>query len=226
MVRKTIFFFNRAVERLLRFNIKLLIVSFFVLFLTLLSIRPLVYFLAYSEPPEKSDIIVVMGGSWTETLQNVASLYHRGYAKKILVSGSVKEGKSWVWQNEVVSGAIWSKHYLTHLGVNPHHILTETRGENTIQECRYISERLRELKIRTALITASIFHMRRVKFIYSRTFQVPEIQLIFCSLPREALQKKISDILEDEDSFVAVMNEGIKTLYYALRLMGAGKVQG
>lgn len=183
-------------------------------------LKPYINFLAYSEEPQKADIIVIMGGSWIETIHHAYNLYKKNYAKKILVSGSEKKGRYWFWnEGKPISGCEWTRQYLIYLGVKPEDILKEDKPTSTYQEAREIKKDLERLKVKKAIITASIFHMRRVKMTYDKIFKNSDIKLNFVSLPEEIKRYKINKIWMDEDSMLALFNEGLKIIIYSLKLL-------
>ncbi len=141
---------------------------------------------------EKSDVIMIPGGSYPELPEQAARLWENGYAPIIVPSGgvSVKTGKF----NGVKSKCeIYHKDYLTEYdfytdvltinNVAKEKIIGENRSGSTAENARYTRQVLDDKGIspKTAIICCKNFHARRCLMFYQ--FAFPNTKFYISSVP-------------------------------------------
>ena len=129
-------------------------------------------FIFLCDPPEKSDIIFIPGGSYPELSERAAALFRQGYAPLILPSGrySVKkdrfegpENKKELYAGPYRTEFEFMKDVLLKNGVPESAILKEDRAQYTQQNAffsRAVTD-ARGLDVQKAIIVCKAFHARR-----------------------------------------------------------------
>lgn len=141
---------------------------------------------------EKTDVIMIPGGSYPELPERAARLWNNGYAPVVIPSGgvSVKTGKF----NGVKSKReIYNKNYLTECefytdvltknGVELGCIIVENQSGNTADNARFSKQVLEEKNIspKSAIICCKNFHARRCLMFYQ--FSFPNTKFIINPVP-------------------------------------------
>lgn len=119
-----------------------------------------------NEALQKADIIIVLSGDDEgQRLRHAFSLYQRGYARKILLSGATN-----LWEE---TGIDLMEKYLIQLGVSQKDILSEKRSESTVENAVYSKYLLQDRSLKSAIVVTSATHSRRVSLIFKRVFSPP-----------------------------------------------------
>lgn len=125
-------------------------------------------FLALTESPKQSDVIIVLSGGQGR-VEKAAELYKAGYAPYIILSNA-KESTS--KSGDMVQNAIA-------LGIPKDVIYTENAAKSTHQNAKYTLPIMKEYGFKSAIVVSSDFHMRRVKFLFGRVYKKSEIELTY-----------------------------------------------
>lgn len=117
--------------------------------------------LVRSEKPQHADLIVLLGGDAEERAPFAAKLYHEGYAKKILVSGSQFDREH--------NGSILQRN-----GVPSRDILFEDKSTSTKTNAINTAEILQQRRVERILLVTSWYHSARSyrtfhKFLHGET---------------------------------------------------------
>ncbi|OME13831.1 hypothetical protein BSK47_24580 [Paenibacillus odorifer] len=144
----------------------------FVLFVCLLLLITGLFsagrFLALSESPKHSDVIIVLSGGQGR-VEKAAELYKAGYAPYIILSNA-KESTS--KSGDMIQTALA-------LGIPQDVIYTENAADSTYQNAEYTLPIMKEYGFKSAIVVSSDFHMRRVKFLFGRVYKKSEIELTY-----------------------------------------------
>jgi len=127
-----------------------------------------------------ADLAIVFGmTSWQRPLARASELYRSGTAQKLLFTGGFNRRIHVVEAKEMARGAIAA-------GVQSSDILVEPEATNTAANVanayRCIDQAIGIGNLRSVLLVAIHFHMRRVKVIVERTFP-PWINVGYASYP-------------------------------------------
>jgi uncharacterized SAM-binding protein YcdF (DUF218 family) len=127
-----------------------------------------------SEQPEKTDLIVVLGGDASgNRLLKAAELCLQGYAKHVLVSGpyigDVPESEGSI-PDALEKGYPWEL-FISY----PHH------ATSTMEEAFALSNEFERLGVRRILVVTSTFHSRRASLVFRAL--LPDFQLRFIAVP-------------------------------------------
>lgn len=118
-----------------------------------LALRLAPTFLTAAPPPQKSDVIVVLGGEAQSRAELAAKFFAEGYGTNVIVTGIGD------WDR--------TRHYLTNSGVPPEVILVDPEALNTRENARNAARLARERGATRLLLVTSWFHARRA----ARTFE-------------------------------------------------------
>ncbi len=132
-------------------------------------------FLIVNETPEKSDIIIIPSGTDDgDRIRYGVSLYQKGYAPKILLSGS-----SYLWEETKID---LMKVYTMQLGVPESAIWVDHKSGSTVGNARTARDIVIKNHYRSVLIVTSPAHSRRTKIVFRKIFP-QEIRVIVSSAP-------------------------------------------
>ena len=185
----------------------------FVLILTVVTVIVIIGIFAYplwlpqiykyldvSEPPQKADVLVVLGGSYGRRETFAVELYKEGYAPRILVSGgddeSLQQGLSIIRESGIPENAL----------------LVNDQATSTYDEAQQVLDLLLQTDAKSALIVTDPFHTRRALATYKHVFQGHNITLTIVS-PDENIDPNSWWISGFKDE---IMTELIKLPYYWL----------
>ncbi|WP_179090022.1 YdcF family protein [Paenibacillus odorifer] len=126
------------------------------------------HFLALTESPKQSDVIIVLSGGQGR-VEKAAELYKAGYAPYIILSNA-KESTS--KSGDMVQNALA-------LGIPQNVIYTENAAKSTHQNAEHTLPIMKEYGFKSAIVISSDFHMRRVKFLFGRMYKKSEIELTY-----------------------------------------------
>lgn len=157
-------------------------------------------YLDVSQPPQKADFIVILGGG-NERAERAAELYQQGYTSQIIVSG----GKSFTrdYYDLMIEASV------------PHDaIIVNDGATSTWDEAEQVLAILREKDAQSALIITDSIHTRRARATYQSLNNDSSIQLTFVAA--------VTDLSPDtwwKSRYATryVLSEYIKMVYYFLR---------
>ena len=146
-------------------------------------------FIFVSDEVEEVDAIFLPGGSHPEQPEYAAELYHKGYAKWLILSGglSVKRDK-WpgvrskadIYNGDYRSDCEFFTDVLLKNGVPAPAIIGEDKSGHT-RDNAFLSRKIVDEKgvdIKTALIVCKAFHARRCLMLYQMAF--PDVNIKVC----------------------------------------------
>lgn len=152
-------------------------------------IKSITNFIFAEDNPQKSDIILMPGGSHPELGEKAAELWRDGFAPLVFVSGgvSVKTGKfsGSKSKTDIYNGAYSTDcEFLTDVliknGVAPSAIFGEDKSGYTKQNALYTRAALDELGIypKTVIVVCKAFHARRCQMCYQLAFPDTRLYIV------------------------------------------------
>ncbi len=120
--------------------------------------------MSQTEPPEKADVIVILGGGAESRGAHAAELYHQEYTSQLIVSGddeSSAYGVDVVLQYDVPEDAI----------------IVNDQATSTYDEAGQVLDILLDIEADSALIVTNAFHTRRTRATYAHVFRDHDITL-------------------------------------------------
>lgn len=132
-------------------------------------------YLVQSEPPQKADIILVLGGDWSgNRILRAADLVREGYAPKVLVSGPAGIYGRYESDLEIPFA-------IQHGYPQAYFEAFENHSHSTMDEASMTISRLRQMGAKNVLLVTSNFHTRRAGKIYRH--QAPDLTFDVVSAP-------------------------------------------
>jgi uncharacterized SAM-binding protein YcdF (DUF218 family) len=156
---------------------------------------------------EKSDIILIPGGSHPQLMERAAELYHQGLAPYILPSGGpTPKVRTTEWE--------FLRDVGINLGVPEEAILKEDKASNTFENARNSWHVLQERRMnpKKAILVCKSYHARRALLTYQVEFP-SEIQFSVCPVVDKTGITKDNWYLKEED-INRVMSEFTKIGQY------------
>lgn len=178
------------------------------------AIEDITNFIFIEDEPQKSDIILIPGGSYAEIAENAAMLWKRGYSHIILPSGkySVKRGyfpgplsKADKYNKKYNTEWEFLRDVLLQNGVEKAAVLKEDNAENTYENAIY-SRKVTDkynLHIKKAIICCKSFHARRCLMYYQLLY--PDTDFIICPSDTSGISKE--NWLNSNEGIDRVMGE-------------------
>ena len=154
---------------ILSFSLLLLI---FILFFSPFSLTFIGKLLIKSDPPSKSDIIIVLAGERGERVLHGVELFKKGYADKILFSGgsivNFPDGQKITWAGLM-------KDYAIRLGVPETAIILQDESRSTQEDALFSFKLLKDRHLSSVMLVTSPYHSRRAYIIFKKIFKDIEI---------------------------------------------------
>jgi uncharacterized SAM-binding protein YcdF (DUF218 family) len=176
-------------------------------------------YLILEHPPERSDLIVCMGGGNIERGLSTADAYKEGLAPKIYIS-KVKNPDGYELLEEKgieypVEGDLL-ENLLLDLGVPKDAIIrSDSEVDNTWDEVRSIKEEVEKKGFKSIIIITSPIHTRRCWLVFRKLFEGSDVRGL--SLPSKYSRFKAEDWWKDRGDLRDVLFEYEKLLYYKLK---------
>lgn len=165
---------------------------------------------APSTEPAKADIIVVLGGDNGERTMLAASLYQKGYANRILLTGM--DGGADATRAHYLN---WRSQYLRDAGIPDSALLFDGQSANTHQEAANTAALLTRMGWKRALVISDPPHMRRLESTFKPVFAEANLDLKLVAT--NAPTWDAAHWWRDEKWAQFSLMEAIKLLYYAIK---------
>ena len=151
-------------------------------------------FLIVNEVPQKSDVIIVLGGDAANRVGYGAKLYQSGYADKVLLSGKDMNQQA------------------LSLGISESAILLEDQSMTTFENAQYSLKIVQDQGYKSAIVVTSPYHTRRASIIFTQFFK--EIDLTICPVPYDAAMT--NNWWKNDYSTQFVISEYLKLVWHYL----------
>lgn len=172
-----------------------------VLFLTRAAWLPFLYtFLDVSQPPERSDFIIILGGRLNRA-ETAIELFRQGYAPRLLVSGDVPMVADYL---EVLDRA----------SIPRSAVLTNDQATSTWDEAQQAFELLEREGAQSAIIVTDAVHTRRAKATYRALMPDPPLRLTFVAAVEDFTR---DNWWLDKEGVKFVSEEYSKLVYYLVQ---------
>ena len=192
-----------------------LIVSLIILFLTAnIWLTAMAGFLEVSDPLEKADAILVLGGGGGDRISEAAELYKRGFSGYLIISaGPLYAG---VRVREI--GAEVEARDAVYLGVPAEHIYLEKEALSTFENATLTLPLIKKHGFKKIIVVTSPYHTRRASLVFKKRYRKEGIKVIIHPAPHSKYAKysKITWWTRHEDTQI-VISEWMSLIYYFLR---------
>lgn len=165
-------------------------------------------YLMVGVPPEKVDLIEVLGGESERVVYGV-KLYQEGYAPRISFTGDAED-----LLLLKTTFPDMARHYAEGEGIGPSDILT-ARATSTYDEAQQVARWVHDDGFRSVLIVTSPYHLRRARWIFTHT--IHDAKLYFTAVPLSESRFRFPAWWRDEDSAIWLMEEYVKLGFYLVK---------
>lgn len=173
-----------------------------------LIVKPLIT----NEAPQKSDVIIILGGGVDRDIHDTGpavdqrldkgiELWHNGYADNIILAGGLVKKTNYTEADELMEYALTK-------GVPASNIFKESQSLNTYQNALFSQEIMKQKGWQTALVTTSDYHTKRACEIFRKLKM--NVKCVAASVPQDRPSYKL-------DYFRAILREYAATVYYWLK---------
>lgn len=173
--------------------------------------RNLGIFFDVTQPPQKADLIVSLGGDFNmERVQKALELYDQNLSAsgKLILTGPITR------THELPNGAKYR--YLTEHGVDRNAILMATSTKNTLAEVRYIKSYMLAHNLKHVLIVSYPAHSRRIDFFADTVFDYTGSGLHYTIVGTDHPTWNREFYYFDSVSLDFTIDELMKYIYYQL----------
>ena len=199
--------FSRPVKWLLA-----LIILFFAAYLCRHPIlRACGNFLITPDPLVHADAIYVLGGASLERGTEAGRLYREGWAPLVICTGGVVP-QLYRAENIDRTEAEVTHDVAIRKGVAAYHCLALEVGTSTKEEADAILVFAQQHDQDTVIIATSLFHLRRVRSVFRKSFERAGITVVLTGAP--SMQFDEQRWWEKEEGLMMCQNEYVKLLYY------------
>ena len=127
-------------------------------------------FLSVSDPLEKADAILVLGGGVGDRVFEAARLYKEGFAPYVVMCGGPLLGQH--------NLADLMKKEAQSLGAPPQAILLVREGSSTLDNAIFSLPLLKKRGFRKIIIVTSPYHTRRAKMVFQKVYRGQDTEII------------------------------------------------
>ena len=131
------------------------------------------FLIVKGEKPEKSDVIITLGGSNIIRTDYSVRLFKEGYSKHLLLSGGIIGNGD----NRTHAEVMYKE--AKRLRVPDADIIIEDESKSTYQNALYTKTALINLHYKSAIIVTSNYHMKRARLVFKKVFNGTGIDLRF-----------------------------------------------
>jgi len=169
--------------------------------------------LVYKDKLEPCDAIFVLSGSPDERAKHAAYLHKKGYAPRIVCTGSITP------ENVEILGLDTKEAQITQTALIKRYKVADTvitcllEGTSTKEEADAILNYAEKHHLSKIMIVSTAFHTNRVKYIFRKKFKRNK-NIKICIQPAPALDYNERYWWKDEEGLLTVYTEYAKKMYY------------
>ena len=161
---------NKLILRVIAFPVALILIAVLAFWLTDAPLRAISDYLEVSDPPEKADVIVVLGTGDGPRLQWAAQLYSRGYAPRVLLTGYINYAPA--------------DNFARDHGIPLENVILERDSTTTYTNATCSAPILRGLGARKVILVTSWYHSRRALQTFRRV--LPDVRYVSVPASRDS----------------------------------------
>ncbi len=172
------------------------------------------YYLVVSDPLQKSDAIVPLGGGDPQRFVVAAELFRKKWAPLLITVGSLVPDYAQAMENPKTCAELGAT-FLAKNGAPEDRVLILNEGTSTIEEATAIKEYSLKHQFKSVIVVTSIYHTRRSRAVYRKVFADSGIKIIV--RPAEGGKFSTEKWWTREEDLIFVNNEWMKTILYLLQ---------
>jgi uncharacterized SAM-binding protein YcdF (DUF218 family) len=170
-------------------------------------------YLDVGQDPEPVEVVYMLGGSPYDRGLKVIELYNGGFSPKIVCSGANMHSSLKAFGIELSESDL-SKRFLLMNGIPEEAIIAANTGTSTYEESIEALAYAKRQGLAHIGVVSSSYHMRRVRWTFTKTFENSGIKVSFFSAKSPDYQP--NQWWRSENGFLIFFNETLKLGYYAL----------
>ncbi len=171
-------------------------------------------FLITEQPATHVDEVFVLGGAIVDRGIEAAKVYERGISNKFVFTGApiptAIEGLG-IDSTE----AACTRHEAVRYGLPLANTVVLNKGTSTFEEAEALLAQAQADGADTVMIISSMFHLRRVGFVFRKRFAGSGITVLLHGAPSQTFDER--QWWTSEEGLIMVNNEYVKLLYYRLK---------
>lgn len=176
-------------------------------------LRSMGNYLDIGQDPVRVDVVYMLGGSPYDRGLRVIELFNEGFTEKVVCSGANLHSSLKAFGIELSESDL-SKRFLLMNGIPEEAVIAANTGTSTYEESVEALAYCRKNNLSHLGVVSSSYHMRRVRWIFNKTFENSGIEVSYFSA-------KSPDYEPDrwwrsENGFLIFFNETLKLGYYRL----------
>jgi uncharacterized SAM-binding protein YcdF (DUF218 family) len=161
----------------------------------------------YAGNPEKTDVIIVLGGDNGLRVRKGAELYNAGYAANVILTGIDERFYQPTHPN-------WRERRMNELGVPKKAIKVDTQSTTTWEEAENTADTMEKKGWKSAIVVSDPPHMLRLHQTWNKAFEGSTKKFILVSTQPDWWNPLLW--WKNKKSYQFVINEIKKNLYYAV----------
>jgi uncharacterized SAM-binding protein YcdF (DUF218 family) len=169
--------------------------------------------LVYKDTLEPCEAVFVLSGSPDERAKHAAHLHKKGYAPRIICTGSITP------ENVEILGLDTKEAQITQAALIKRYQVTDSvitclpEGTSTKEEADAILNYAEKHHLSKIMIVSTAFHTNRVKYIFRKKFKRNK-NIKICIQPAPAMDYNERYWWKDEEGLLTVYTEYAKKMYY------------
>jgi len=171
-------------------------------------------YLVVSDPLERSDVIVVLGGGDMQRYKVGAQLYKQKWAPHMLTLGNIVPDYIEALGEQLTFAELGTRILIAE-GVPADSVTAINESTSTYEEAVVVKEYALKNKFRRVIVVTSIYHTRRARAVYRKVFKNSGIEVIM--QPARGGKYRLERWWTREDDLIFVNNEWIKLILYKLQ---------
>lgn len=195
--------------------VKALLLFLLLLLILFLCRRPIMRgmgaFLITEDEAVHADAIYALGGASLERGTEAARLFNAGYAPRVVCTGG-NVPATYLADGIDRSEADVTRDVAIRNGVPPEHCTALERGTSTQEEAQAILAATKAAGEDTVMIVSSLFHLRRIGFVFRDRFADEGITVLLRGAPSHSFKEE--EWWRYEDGLIMCQNEYVKLFYY------------
>jgi len=172
------------------------------------------YMLVVSDPLEKADAIIPLGGGDPRRFIVAARLYDDGWAPLVVTTGELVPDYLFETEEQRTLAELGAE-LVVAKGVPRDKVHVLNKGTSTYDEAFAVKKLCEEKKFSKIIVVTTIFHTRRTRAVYRKAFEGSGIGTVI--RPAEGGMYRTDEWWTREEDLIFVNNEWIKSILYLLQ---------
>lgn len=177
-------------------------------------LRSMGNFLITEDPMVHADEVFVLGGAIVDRGIEAAKVYRQGFGERFVFTGAPIPTALEGLGIDSTEAACTRNEAVRH-GLPLENTLVLNKGTSTFEEAEALLRQAQADQADTVLVISSLFHLRRVGFVFRKRFQGSGITVLLHGAPSQTFDEQ--HWWSSEEGLIMVNNEYVKLVYYCLK---------